>query len=73
MQTLATASKVEVSPTSMVAQLVVSHSTKFVEGQNILGIFLRLALPTFSSALSEHAYEFLINCEDRLYDFDLKA
>lgn len=69
-QPIATASEVDIPPTSIVAQqivaqLVVAQPSMSSEERKILDRFLRLALLRFFGALGENAQEFLIDCEVR--------
>lgn len=65
------APRVEVPPACVVFQSIVTYLSMFIEEQKILGKFLRLYPPRFSSASSEDAYKLLVIYEDRLYNFVL--
>lgn len=56
---------------SVVAQPVVTQRAMFSEKQKILGRFFILTLNSFIGASSKDTYQFLVSCEDKLYNFGL--
>lgn len=53
----------------VVAQHIVTQPAIFVKEYQILGRFLKLTLPRFSRAPGEDAYEFVVTCNNKIYNF----
>lgn len=65
------APRIDIPPILAIAQLVAIQLAMSFEEQKMFGRFLSLTLPRFKGIKHEDSVEFLIACEERLYNLCL--